>query len=321
MNTIPTTTKRPRTPYTVVGGSRSLSGGRLPKSLSILLLNRGGRPYKSAVFSDLIEIGATEILSVEGPGAQYDIEALSKKHPEVRFLLLARQVTTGERINLGIEEAKGEYVLVLWNDMHLDSGLSVKLFESITAKPTLCVVPALYTPRREIIPTVQVPAMYRRQLKVVPTTAESDDVPTIFPFDYCGIYRKEQFALTGGYDYLLGNPYWQKLDFGFRAFLWGERLCHRSGFRLRYLSSPPTDDTSRDLSYKLFFLKNLAVRFNRDVGKLPWGQLFGYLLRSGGDVYSAWREWREVANWVRINQFRFKQEARDVAELWEMTER
>ena len=80
--------------------SRSLSGGKLPKSLSIVLLNRGGRPFKSAVFSELFDIGASEIISIEGPSVQYDIENLSRKYPEVRFLLLAEQVTIGERLNL-----------------------------------------------------------------------------------------------------------------------------------------------------------------------------------------------------------------------------
>lgn len=320
MNTIPSTARRLRVPYTVVGGSRSLAGGRLPRSLSIVLLNRGGRPFKSSVFTQLFELGASEILSVEGPGAQYDIEALSRRYPEVRFLLLTSQVTQGERVNAGMEEAKGEYVLVLWNDLKIDAGLTPRAFEELVKRPVLCTVGALQNQKREAIPSIQTPALYRRQLKIVPSMPGSVEAPTIYPFDYCGLYRKEQFSLIGGFDHLFENPYWQKLDFGFRAFLWGERIVCRPSLRMRYLADPPTEDTSRDESYKLFFLKNLAVRFQRDVGKLPVGQLMRYLFRSGGDLITAYREWRDVARWVSLNQYRFTQDAREVTELWEMQE-
>jgi hypothetical protein len=320
MNTIPTTTKRSRVPYTVVGGSRTLTGGKLSRRLSIVLLNRGGRPFKTSVFTRLFEIGASEILSVEGPSAQYDIENLSRRYPEVRFLILAEQVTDGERVNIGIDEAKGDFVLVMWNDMEIDSGLTAKSFETIASRRIMCTVPKLSNQRREAIPVVQVPALFRSKLQVVPAVPTVDETPTIYPFDFCGIYRKEQFVLSGGYDYLLTNPYWQKLDFGFRSFMWGEKIHFRREFKLHYVSELPLDDTSIDESYKLFFLKNLAVRYNRDIGKLPFGQFIQYLFRSGGDFVSGYREYKQVAKWVNLSKYRFQKDAREVTELWEMPE-
>jgi len=320
MNTIPSTTRRSRIPYTVVGGTRTLAGGKLSRRLSIVLLNRGGRPYKSSVFTTLFETGASEIISVEGPSEQYDIENLSRRYPEVRFLLLAEQVTHGERVNIGIEEAKSEFVLVMWNDMQIDSGLTPRTFERLVDRNLMCIVPVLLNQKREAIPNVQVPALYRNRLKIVPTVATAVETPTIYPFDYCGLYMREKFILSGGYDYLLSNAYWQKLDFGFRSFMWGQQIQCRNELKLHYLSGMPMDDTSRDESYKLFFLKNLAVRYNRDVGKLPINQFLRYLLRSGGDFVSAYREYKQVGKWVTLNQYRFEKDAREVTELWEMSE-
>lgn len=320
MNTIPSTTKRHRIQYTVVGGTRPHSGGKLPRSLSIVLLNRGGRPFKSGVFDELSEIGAAEIISVEGPGHSYDVENLARKYPEVRFVLLDESITVGERVNIGIEEAKSEFVFVLWNDLKLIAGFAERAFANMVSDPILCTVPIIQNQRRETVPTIPVPALYRKRLKILPTQASADREAALYPFEYCGMYRKEQFSLLGGYDYLLRNAHWQKLDFGFRAFMWGERIHCSTSFRLQYRGDSPAEDTSRDQSYKLFFLKNLAVRFNRDSGKLPPGKLPGYLLRSGGGLLSAYREFREVSRWVSLNQYRFRQDAKSVTELWEKPE-
>ncbi len=303
----------------MVGGARS-TGGRFPRRLTIVLMNRGGRPFKSSLFAELIEIGASEIISVEGPAAQYDVENLARRHPEVRFLLLTEPVGAGEKINIGMEEAKGEFVLVMWNDMRVVSGFSEATFARVVRTPALCTVPVLQSVRKETIPSIRVPALYRRQLKIVPGQPSADGEPTIYPFDYCGLYRKEAFTLSGGFDYLLENSYWQKLDFGFRAFMWGERIVCSTSLRLQYRGEPPTEDSSRDESYKLFFLKNLAVRFNRDAGVLPVGRLIRYFLGSGGDLITAYREFREVSRWVELNRYRFKRDARSVTELWEMIE-
>ncbi len=320
MNTIPTTTKRLRIPYTVVGGTRSGAGNRLPRSVTILLLNRGGRPFKRSLFTELIDLGASEVISIESPGARYDVENFARKFPGIRFILLNEQISTGERVNIGIHEAKGDYVFVLWNDMKLVSGLSARIIETIANEDVLCTVPVMQNQRAETVPTIQAPAFYRRHLKIVPATPNEDGMPTIFPFDYCGIYEKEKFTLTGGFDYLLHNSYWQKLDFGFRSFMWGERIIVNTGLRVRYLEDTPAETTSRDESYKLFFLKNLAVRFNRDVGRLPVGQFLPYLLKSGGDFITALREFRQVMKWVNVNKYRFKEDARSITDLWEIAE-
>ena len=320
MNTIPTTTKRLRVPYTVVGGARGVSGGKLPRSLTIALLNRGGRPFKASIFTELFELGASEIISVEGPTAQYDVENLARRFPEVRFLLLGENITIGERVNIAVEEAKGDYVFVIWNDLRIASGLSPRIIEAIAASKSMCTVGLFQNQKYETIPSIQIPALYKRHLRIMPVQPRAGGEVTICPFDFCGMYDKERFGLTGGYDYLLENAYWQKLDFGFRSFMWGERIVCNPALRLQYLREIPTEDSSHDSSYKLFFLKNLAVRFNRDVGRLPFGKFLRYLLRSGGDIVTTYREFREVARWVELNQFRFNQDARSVTELWERPE-
>jgi GT2 family glycosyltransferase len=318
MNTIPTTSKRLRIPYTVVGGQKSDMPTRRPVTLSLLLINRGGRPYKTSIISELENIKAAEIISIEGPSTQYDTEALSRRFPHIRFLILGEEVTTGEKINIGIEEAKGKFVFVIWNDMAPQSAsISERLVKKIVDQNELCVVPLLQNQRKEVIPSIHAPAFFRNQLKIIPAQPVAEGARTIIPFDFCGIYSKERFTMTGGFDYLLRNPYWQKLDFSFRSYMWGEQITCSTLFRMSYLSEVPSEDSSRDESYKLFFLKNLAIRFSKDSGRLPAGRFLSYVFKSGVDIVTAFREFKDVLRWVDINKYRFKRDAKSVTELWE----
>ncbi len=319
MSTIPTTFRRPRIPYTIVGGARGTESGAPFAGVTLCLLNRGGRLYRPELYADMVNLGFAEIVSIEGPSDSYDIENLSLKFPSIRFLLLHDKATPGEMVNIGIDEARENYVLVIWNDMRIaPASLSFKLLERSASLKALCVVPILQNHRNETIPSIQAPAFYGRHLKMVPMAPSADGVVSLFPFDFCGLYDKERFILSGGFDHSLENPYWQKMDFGFRSFMWGERILCNTALRFTYISEPAHEDTTPDESYRIFFLKNLAVRHAGDAGVIPGRLFLSYYMKSGVGFPTALREFKEVREWVRINTYRFRQDARGVTELWEI---
>ncbi len=321
MNTIPSTFKRLQTSYTVVGGERIDKKRRTPPNLSLVLLNRGGKLYRQSFFTELERYGIPEVISIEGPGSSYDIENLSSRFPKVKFLILQSMASVGEQINIGIEETYGKLALVVWNDLKIPlSTISSRAIERILNSDTLCTVPVLQNEKMEIIPSIQIPGFEKSRLRVVSLPPKKEDLPTLYPFDYVGIYNKERFTLTGGFDHNLLNPYWQKMDFGFRSYMWGESISCNLGLRLSYFSSPPVEDTTADENYKIFFLKNLAVRFKGDSGTLPLSAFLRYLFKTGSNIVTAWREFKEVRRWVELNKYRFKQDARSVTDLWEAPE-
>lgn len=320
MSTIPTTSKTLRVPYTIVGGGIEDRSLQISPPIGIVLLHRGSRPYRQEYFKELEQLGNIEIISVEPKTSTYDVDGLSQRYPGVRFLLLHEDITRGEQINIGMKESSSQYVLVLWSDMKVSSPLAPQLLQRFIDSERLCTVPVIQNTKLETVPSVIVPAFQKRNLKTLPLLPQKNGIKTLYPFDYCGVYNREKFLLAGGYDYLITHQHWQKMDFGFRAHMWGENIECETAFRLRYLGSEPSEDTTPDEGYKQFFLKNLSVRFAGDRGELPWGRFFSYYTRSGSSLISAMREFKRVREWVRLNQYRFCREARDVTELWEEPE-
>lgn len=316
MSTTRSTSSAVPVPYTVIGGARRDRVRRYAHELTFLVLSRGDRLFRAGLFTELQATGAGEILWVGGPGASYDLEAQAREFPDVRFLVLGGPATAGERVNVGISEARSPRVFCLWSDARVTS-LPADLAARLDAGPIACAVPLARTARGEPMPTLQAPRLAKGRLTLDWRAPARDGERTLFPYDYSGVYHVERFARLGGFEPAITNPHWQKLDFGFRAHLWGESLRCLTGLGLSYMAQPPADDATPDRSYKLFWLRALAVRFRDDAGSLPAWRAAEYMLRSDtGPLYAA-KEFRAARDWVRRNRYRYKVDPRDLVAGWE----
>ena len=319
MNTTPTTTDK--VDYTVIGGRREPELRKEPPLISIVLLNRAGRVFKSDTLAVLTKLNVHEILSVEGGGAGYDVEAMSLRFPAVRFIRIHNKITEGEKINIGIEEAESKYVFVMYDDMNAASGgLSDRLLEQVALSGALCAVPLIQSKKQSTVPTIMSPAFMKKSLKIVQLPPSVDGMDSLFPFDYTGIYDKELFTKLGGYDGRITGRWWQKLDFGFRAHMWGEKIKCKTSFRIKYLDDIPEESITPDKSYRFFYLKNLIIRFEGDFGIIPGSRFLSYYFSSREGFFSAYNEFREAREWVEEHKYRFKMDARSITEIWEAPE-
>ncbi len=317
MSTTPSTIKHPGTPYTVVGGKRVERKTSAPRVLSVLVLNRGGRFNRADYFDQLEQLHPDEIISIEPVGTPYDVESLANRHENLRFLLLHADTNRGQQVNIGIQEAHGRFVLVVWNDMEI-SALPSRVFERMHDENVLCTTPVLRSDKNEIMPTIQAPAFYRKLLRVVAVTPTRDNAPTLFPYEYTGLFNRERFIRTGGFDATMTSSYWQKMDFGFRVHMWGESVRTNLMFRITCISPPPAEDITPDADYRVFYLKNLSIRYTGDQGLLPLSRFLPFHLRAGIGLLQSYRLFRSIESWVETNRFRFVQDARSVTDLWEI---
>ncbi|TFG84259.1 MAG: hypothetical protein E4H20_03655 [Spirochaetales bacterium] len=317
MNTIPLTLEARKPTYTVIGGSR---GRNCPEDfpVSILLLNRGSRLYRASLFQELTDIGFDSIISIETNPDSPELETLAARFHRVRFIVFKENISIGDQINVGMRESCAPYVFVLWNDLRLaTSALSSRFFDRVVELDAACLVPYLGSASGEPMPSMMHPALDGQSLRIVPLPPRKDGEKSLFPFDLCGIYSRERFILGGGFDWTIPNPYWQRLDYGMRTWLWGERIVFAQALKLNYQNQPPALDLTPDESYGRFWLKNLAPRYRADSAYLPGIRFTRFLLRSRMNPFVAWREFNAARTWVRTTSFRFKQDAARLIDLWD----
>jgi len=317
MNTIPLTLDAYRPTYTVLGGVRG-SGSRDRFPVSVLLLNRGPRLYRAAMIQELVKVGFDSIVSMEGISDSPELEGLASKHPQVRFICMHDDCNLGAKMNIGMRESTAPFVFVLWNDLRLaTSTLSSRFFDKVLDLDVACLVPTLSDAAGSLVPSISNPAQSGKAFRVVPLPPSADGEKSLYPFDACGIYSREKFTMLGGYDWTIDNPYWQKLDFGMRTWLWGEKIQYAQALRLKYESNPPADDTTPNIDYGQFWLKNLAPMYRGDAATLPRSRLWSYMLRSRRNPSAALDEFKAAREWVDACAYRFKADATRLADLWD----
>jgi hypothetical protein len=328
MNTIPTTFNHSLPAYTVVGGIKRAGN----TGLSAVLLNRGGRYPRRTLFHELEKNGFDYIISIEGADERYDIEDLSIRFPSVKFILLKNAVSIGEQINLAVSEISSPLFFVLWNDIRiLHGGGAEKIAErmlnekKIVSEPEtnqalykrLCTVPIIQNSQFETLPALISPAYYKKKLKTVPSSINKEGEVTLYPFDGVGIYDKDRFIRLGGFDTTLHSHYWQLMDFGFRAWLWGETIASTQLIRMSYDGGIPSVDSTAEESYKRFYLKNLSPVFRGDSAHIPLRRYPSYVFKSGDGFFESWEDFIAARKWVETNKYRFKEDAHSLAARWE----
>jgi len=312
--------------YTAVGGKERYAS----TGLSAVILNRNGRYSRRVFFQELEKTGFDYIISVESSPERYDLEELSNRFPYVRFILPKQEITLGEKINLAAIEIESPLFFVLWNDLKIIAGGTAKrMAERLTynkdeikweGKTTrfkrLCTIPMMLNSRYETLPTIVTPVSIGKKMKTILMEPHNEGLQSLYPFDGVGIYDREKFISLGGFDSSLKKPHWQCMDFGFRAHLWGEDIRLSQQTKLTYDGQMPVEDNSPCDSYRKFYFKNLAPTFRSDYAHLPLIRFLNFLFRSGEDFITAWDVFSKCREWVKINRYRWRKDARTVIDQW-----
>lgn len=299
-------------PYTLVG-RRSVAPDTTRPGL--ILLNRSSRLVRRDYIAAVAGEEFSDVISVELRDNSYTVESLSREFPRVRFLLLNEPVSIGARINMAMRIMNTDTVLVMWSTMDPPGSLA-RALEAMGRTAIVALTPALRNERGESLPVVQVPALQRRQLRVMTLPIRGRAVDTLFPFDYVGLYDRRRFAAAGMFDEQIWHPFWQKLDLGFRVALWGERIRVEPTFRMTYRSMPDPEDQTAAEGYERFYARNLAIRIREGGAEVPLLHALPFALRSRKSIPEALRVFRDASRWVGENRERFLHDARTVVKEW-----
>ncbi len=299
-------------PYTVTGGSfPGKNSGERP-GLSVVLLNRGTRQFRSDIFEDLCRLEVNEVISLESAPCPHDAEPLVKAHSGLRFMIFSRKNSTGARLNAAMREAQSSHVLVVRSDT------SVDFPKDMTLGNHLCSVPVFYEQDGQVLPSVLRPVVLESgAFETVPDLPSAHTMPTLIPWDFCGIYRRAAHLALGGFDEAILEPWWQMLDYGTRSWLWGEEIRVCGALKLKYLGHAPVADGTPGPGYRRFFLKNLGMELRGDKASLPASCWRNYLRSSGDSAASSREEWKEIRLWVEKHRLRFVKDIQALSALWD----
>ncbi len=315
MNTIPLTFNEHQIDRTVLGGKLEPVGYKM--NVSVILLNTTGSHLNFQTLENLAGCGFRSIVSVEPTPDSYNLEDISRRYPLVKFVVPLEECSDGEIINMCMAEISSTYVLVLRDSLHIPKGiLNANLFENLVREKPYCIVPRLVDSSAQPVFVNFLPEACKGKFCLSPATYVSEGQPTMYPFDCIGLYNREKFILLGGYDHTIKSQYWQNVDLSMRAWLWGEKITISPSFQISYSAEVPIQDSTRDLSYIKFYIKNILPRFKDDHGYVPVISFPGFLLHSSSGLIETCSQFRAARRWVKLNEYRFKTDANILIENW-----
>ncbi len=315
MSTIPLTFNENLSSCTLLGGKEKLD--RIKYPVSVLLLGRNPGSFKEQSLDVLVNSGFESIITIETTKDNFKLESYVRKFPQIKFIVPQEKLSVGEMINLGMYECVSEYLLVLWDDIVLKNQFFTDLlFNKILATQCTCFCPVFTNSLMQNIPVQMQPVIEKGSFEVVHSQVIYDNTPTLFPFDFIGVYNKKKFINLSGFDTTIKSSYWQNLDFSVRSWLWGEKIISSPLFRFSYDISEPILDSTVDSSYFRFYLKNIAPVYKIDCGYIPKSYFFQFHRRSSLSFSDALKEFKIVRNWVAKNSFRFKMDINQLTAEW-----
>lgn len=315
MNTIPSIFNARVINYTVSGGGEVPDKVLFP--VTCLVINRKNTQYKSRIYDNLADKGFAQIISVETNQKGISGELPVKDYPFVKFLVTRENVTCGDMINIGMQEAENPYVLVLPNELCEEKvQFTQTLYEKLVEKEQFCLVPRLFDSNRKPVPVMFRPESKKSVFFVEPDFSAGEGEHTLYAADFAGFYNRQKFIQLGGFDYTITSKYWQKLDLFFRAWLWGEKVTVASAMEFFYSSAVPDEDQSPDLSYLRFYLKNLVPVFKTDHAYIPVSSFFAFKLRNSCGLNESLSQFSGARKWTYQNRYRFKKDAVMLIEEW-----
>ena len=316
MNTIPLIFNERQIDRTVLGGSRVNANAKM--NISVIMINSSGSQFRIQTIEKLLNCGFKSIVSFEPDSDNFNIEDISHRFPDVKFVIPLEKVSTGDLINMGMSEVDSEYVLVIKDTINVPGGILLpNLAERLTKDSVYCVVPRMLNYEKQSIPIQFVPSALKGKFRVDSFSYVVDGMPTLYPFDYVGLYNRDKFIKLGGFDYTITNPYWQNLDLSLRAWLWGERIQLSTTFQLSYTTDEPIENYTPDLSYLRFYLKNILPKFKADHGVISPLSFFLFMMNSSCGVIESIRQFSDAKNWVEKNKYRFTCDVQNLIEMWE----
>ncbi|MCK4353152.1 glycosyltransferase family 2 protein [candidate division WOR-3 bacterium] len=202
--------------------------------LSIIIPNWNGKKYLRVCLNSLRRqtLKDFEVILVDNGSKDGSVEFLKRRYPEVMIISLPKNYGFSKAINIGIKQARGEYIAILNNDTEADKDWLLNSIDVIRRNPDsgFCASLVLNYFDRDIIDTAgdcyaKTGVPFKRGMEEK-FSEEFGYERQVFGASGCAaVYKREIFDRLGLFDENF-FAYFEDVDFSFRANLLGIKCIY-----------------------------------------------------------------------------------------------
>ncbi len=190
------------------------------------------------------------------------------RYKDVTYIIFKTPPELGERINAVSAECASSYFMIVRTDAI--TILDMLNLESIAQRfkrdDTLTVqTPLIFNKHREFVPTVKEPVYEDKIIDCRASMPQGEDERNICPFLGLGIYNRKNFQRLRGYDTEIKSAYWQTLEFGIRAHLYGYKILSVIDIAMMFpLRGSLMEDSTECKGIERLYTRALCVQIGRN---------------------------------------------------------
>ncbi len=202
------------------------------------------------------------VLTTEYRMEEYGIQ---QKYPEVTFIVFSSDTTTGEYINAMANECYTDYFLIVRSDMELIAFDGAALLSIMAGNEhPMVICPVMLSSDAEVMPTLRAPYLRGKEVdpqSFLPSIESEKEERTLYPVLQSGLYDRALFQRLRGYDTEIQSEYYQSIDLGTRAWLFGYSVKLTSSLAVRFPKRVSIiEDRSECTGMNRFYTKALSIK-------------------------------------------------------------
>ena len=202
------------------------------------------------------------VLTTEYRMEEYGIQS---KYPEVTFIVFSSETTTGEYINAMADECYTDYFLIVRSDMELIAFDGAELLSIMAGKEhPMVICPVMLSSDAEVMPTLRAPYIRGKEVdpqSFLPSVDSDREEKTLYPVLQSGLYDRALFQRLRGFDTEIQSEYYQSIDLGTRAWLFGYSVKLTRALAVRFPKRVSIiEDRSECSGMNRFYTKALSIK-------------------------------------------------------------
>ena len=247
----------------------------MKKLVSIIILNWNGKEDTIECLESLrkLDYPNYEIIVVDNGSTDGSCEILKKNYPYVKLIENKKNLGVAEGNNLGIYQAKGEYILLLNNDIVVDRDLLKELLTVLESNPGIGIVgPTMYyydDPKRIWVGGGGKIYWNKGEADILRSNeidnGQFDEITEVDYIASCALLTKKELFEEIGYMDTKYFAYWDETDWCVRALKAGYKVLYVPKAKMWHKVSSTSKKISGFAEYYLtrnrfLFMKEHATR-------------------------------------------------------------
>ena len=269
------------------------------KALTVVIPSRNGKhileKYITAILEETIRCGG-ELIVVDDCSTDGTAKFLLENHPSARVIERTSEPGFCRAVNLGMEEAHGEYLLLLNNDTIPEPGSFKLLLSELSRSDSEVAAAVPSIPRPDGSDDSLFKWIFRRGLAVTGQNLPGES----YPSGACALWKREAWKSLNGLDSRYAPIYWEDTDLGVRMHKMGYTMirCRKAVVRHMHaatMGALPETEALRERN-RFIFMDAHCSGFKQSLSTRLWlpVHLFTAFLRRDRAFtrgYAEYRKW------------------------------